>query len=170
MTGLDCLKEELKNKGFSSTQVNAKVVAGVLDILSHADGKYLEQHDLDEQLSHKRNTLRELENGIGYRQFELRRREEEVKERALRLQETCKEMVEYIEQFNKSLEECEDADRKDAMRAAQLFVNSVSVESKYDNTAFIIGLSSILSKGAIDGVKELKAVNPKLFSEKVGRR
>ena len=167
MTGLDCLKEELKNKGFSSTQVNAKVVAGVLDIISKADGKYLEQHDLDEELSHKRHTLRELEKGIAYQQINLRMREHQLEDKARRVNEAIEEMREYIEQFNKSLLECDTADGKDAMRAAQLFVNSVDVGTKYDNTAFIIGLSSILTKGAVDGVKELKAVNPKLFSGKV---
>jgi hypothetical protein len=43
-----------------------------------------------------------------------------------------------------------------------MFVNTVSVETKYDNTAFIIGLAAILSNGRINPISELKKINKKL--------
>ena len=52
------------------------------------------------------------------------------------------------------------------MRAAQVFVNAVSVDTKYDNTAFIIGLAAILSKNGIGAMDELKKINSKVFRRK----
>jgi hypothetical protein len=46
-----------------------------------------------------------------------------------------------------------------------MFVNSVNIDSKYDNTAFIVGLAAILSNGECGAISELKKINPKLFDE-----
>ena len=68
-------------------------------------------------------------------------------------------------EFNESLKNCETPEARDAMRAAQVFVNAVNVDSKYDNTAFIIGLSAILSKNGVGPLETLKKMNPKLFEK-----
>ena len=51
---------------------------------------------------------------------------------------------------------------RDTMRIAQMFVNMVDVDTKYDNTAYIIGLAAILSRGGISAIDELKKINKKL--------
>ena len=48
------------------------------------------------------------------------------------------------------------------MRIARMFVNMVDVDTKYDNTAYIIGLAAILSRGGINAIGELKKINKKL--------
>ena len=48
------------------------------------------------------------------------------------------------------------------MRRAQMFVNSVDVETKYDNTAFIVALGAILSDGKIGAIEELRKINPRM--------
>ena len=83
--------------------------------------------------------------------------------------EAMRETEEYIKKFLDSIEKCETAEARDTMKTAQMFVNSVDVDTKYDNTAFIIGLASILSNGQINGIDELKKINKNMFA-KVGRR
>ena len=70
----------------------------------------------------------------------------------------------YVENFFTALETCETDKGRDALRAAQMFVNSVTIDSKYDNTAFIIGLASILSQGNVGPIEELKKINNKIPS------
>ena len=43
-----------------------------------------------------------------------------------------------------------------------MFIDSVDVATKYDNTAYIIGLASILSNGSMDAIAELRKINNKL--------
>ena len=74
-----------------------------------------------------------------------------------------KEVVKkYIEKFERSLSECETPEGRDAMRKMQIFINNVNVETKYDNTAYIVGLSAILGNSPISPVDELKKINTKL--------
>lgn len=69
--------------------------------------------------------------------------------------------AEYIEKFNKSLDECETKEGRDALRLAQVFVNSVNTNTDQNNTAFINGLACILSRGEcgslFNGFKKLNA-------------
>ena len=73
-----------------------------------------------------------------------------------------KEWEEYVDKFNKSLEECETAEGRDTLRTAQMFVNTVDIETCYDRTAYIIGLASILSNGRMSAIDELKKINKNL--------
>lgn len=50
------------------------------------------------------------------------------------------------------------------MRRVQVFKNEVKIDTKYDNTAYIIALGAILSDGAIGAIDELKKINAKPFS------
>ena len=68
----------------------------------------------------------------------------------------------YIDVFLKAISDCETQEARDALRTAQMFINSVSVDTKYDNTAFIIGLASILSQGKTGAIDELRKINPKI--------
>lgn len=75
-----------------------------------------------------------------------------------RASEIYKKNEELIDSFNKSLQECETEEGRDTMRKAQLFVNSVDVNTDQNNTVFINGLACILSDGKcgslFDGFKK----------------
>lgn len=156
MTGLELLREELKKRGFNDHNVNGKLVAAVLDILSNTDHVYSDMVKAEQELDAVRRGVKHKSHEYMRREFELKQAEQDFKQARW-------EMVQYIEKFNAALSECETAEGRDAMRRAQMFVNSVSVNSKYDNTAYIIGLASILTNGSIGAIDELKKVNPKLF-------
>lgn len=161
MTGLDLLKEEMKKRGLNQAQCDSKVAVVVLDILAETKTAYTD--------------LREAENRVN----DLRTQEYRLKARVDRLDAELIEMQkrinsakdcewiyapEYIQAFYESLKECETEEGRDALKAAQMFVNTVTIDSKYDNTAFIIGLASILSQGHVGAIDELKKINNKIPS------
>jgi hypothetical protein len=75
-----------------------------------------------------------------------------------------KHCEDYINKFNKSIRECETPEGRDAIRLAQMYIKSVDVDtkSKYDNTAYILGLASILSKENINAIGELRKIKNEL--------
>lgn len=61
------------------------------------------------------------------------------------------------------LNECETPEGRDLLRRAQLFIDMTEIQTKYDNTAYIVALGAILSApGSMDCIKELKKINRKL--------
>lgn len=162
MTGIDCLREELEMRGLSKAQIESKVVAVVLDVVANSGNKYAEMWKHEQGESKK---LRDLERGIRRAERELDSIQKQIaifEAEENRARESRKHCEDYIDQFNSSLLACETAPGRDAMRTAQVFVNSVSVDTKYDNTAYIIGLAAILSKGGLNAIQELKKINKKL--------
>jgi hypothetical protein len=158
MTGLECLRAELRKKGFSKGQTESKVVAGVLDIFAESGDKYKQQ---DELLNEINNLKIEISRLQSYKQ----RIEYEINYKVGEFKRQQKDAQDYIEQFYTAIEKCETEEGKDMLRLAQMFVNSVDVNSKYDNTAYIIGLAGILSGNKIAPITELKKINKKLFAE-----
>lgn len=75
------------------------------------------------------------------------------------------DLQEYIDGFLKDIEKCETPEGRDAMRRAQVYVNTVGnmVQSAYDRTAYINALGAIMTRGSFDCTVELKKINPKLF-------
>lgn len=155
MTGLDCLRDELAERGLSKTQIESKSVAVVLDIIANTGERYT---NLQAEEVHATNKLYKLERILEVKERELR----ELEFRLNELNREMREYKDYINELNKSLLECETQEGRDAMRIAQMFVNSVDVDTKYDNTAYIIGLASILSGGKINAINELKKINKKI--------
>jgi len=162
MTGLDCLREEMMNRGLNKAQCNSKVAAVVLDIVANAGTKYQEIYEEEQEASKELRSierhLKLIKDELSRTKLLLNKYEREIDEAAER-REHCED---YIDEFNKSLQKCETAEGRDAMRTAQMFVNSVDVDTKYDNTAYIIGLASILSGGKVQAMQELKKINKKL--------
>lgn len=157
MNGLDCLREEMASRGLTRVQIESKTVAVVLDILSKSGDKYQKMWETEQELTKRASAAQQTIRYLDDKKYDLDRKENELRE----VFETERK---YIDDFNKSLEECETQEGRDRMRIAQMFVNSVDIDTKYDNTAFIIGLSAILSGGQINAIKELKKINSKLPS------
>lgn len=165
MTGLECLYEEMKKRGCTDAQCKSKAVAVVLDIIAN-DGKqtYIDLYDAERRLQKAIDLTRREE---GYKEdAEKEYREIRAKSRAEeeRIEEKYDEVCAYVDAFNESLKSVDTPEGRDALRAAQLFINSVKIDTKYDNTAFIVGLSAILSNNKISAVDELKKINKDLFN------
>ena len=155
MSLLDDLRDEMKKRGCTDSQINSKAVAVVLDIVSSSGNKYTAIQEEEKECS---RLIREFR----YEKRELEHKKAELKDMAYAI--NCREeyVTKYIESFNNSLAECETEEGRDAMRRAQVFVNSVSIDTKYDNTAFIASLGAILSDGKIGALEEYRKINPKI--------
>lgn len=169
MTGLECLRAEMRRRGATPNQITSKAVGMVLDIISESKDTYINIAEAEQYRTNIRNQidgsvleLRSMRRSIEREKREWESERDRIEKEIKAIKE---ESVEYIENFQKSLMETETPEGRDAMRIAQLFINSVDVDTKYDNTAFIIGLSAILSGSGINSMQELKKINPKLFNE-----
>lgn len=162
MTGLDCLREELAKRGLTAQQYESKTVAVVLDVLASSGDRYTEMWKAEVGTTKRQ---KEAERALYHAENEKKRYDaliEQAKDDLKAYERKAKEIEEYINKMCAVLEECETAEGRDVMRTAQMFVNSVTVDTKYDNTAYIIGLATILSQGGISGIDELRKINKKL--------
>lgn len=166
MTGLECLREEMARRGANKAMIESKTAVMVLDILTEANGAYQKIDDLNQLLAEQTSKIamatRQLENLLE----KYRRLKEDCSNLEKVKQETIRkelgESLDYIAKFNEALKECETAEGRDVMKTAQIYVNSVNIDTKYDNTAFIVGLAAILSNGKINALSELQKINTKL--------
>ena len=155
MTGLECLKEELQRRGCTKAQCESKVIAIVLDILTNAENNHEEEYqkkaDIEALESDRQSILRFIDT-------ERKAWEEDCK----RYKQQILDMDSYIQNLFSAIERCETAEGRDTLKLAQMFVNSVNIRTAYDNTAFIIGLSAILSHGDVAPLEELKKINTRI--------
>lgn len=160
MTGLDCLREELKNRGLPKSQIESRGVAMTLDILANSGDHYTKMWQDETELTQKIKALTSEKSGL---EREVQFYERKASGYRSRADSEREEYLEYIKAFFTALEECETEEGRDTLKKAQMFVNTVSVDTKYDNTAFIIGLSAILSNGKVGALSELKKINKPLM-------
>lgn len=163
MTGIDLLRDELRKRGLNESQVISKVTAEVLDVLTQSGETnlniYKTEYKTSKRLAKLKREVSSLENAIWAKERELRSLEFECQQKKGNLEATRDEVQTYINEFNQKLQEGETASGRDALRCAQMFVNSVNVDTKDDNAAFIIGLASILSHGNVSAINELRNIN-----------
>lgn len=172
MTGLELLKEEMEKRGCLKSQIESKVVPIILDIVSQSGNTYT-------ATCREEAHLKEIEQKITWEEHRLSRIKHECEsiqneiknlkgERNTAYREVAKDVIDYIDNFNKALQEAETPEARDRLRTAQVFVNSVNVDTKYDNTAFIVALASLLTGLPYSPVKELKKINKKININKYG--
>lgn len=170
-TGVDLLRQELINRGYTKQQAHSKVVAGVLDILANGGTTYEDLENAEERLIAIKRQMEQIRPELSGLQVKRSRLYDEVANLTTTINQrvwaqmsrVVAEQRDYLKEVMRTLEECETPEGRDALRKAQMFVNSVDVNTKYDNTAYIIGLSAILSDGKVAPVKQLKKINTKLF-------
>lgn len=154
--------------------IKSASAAMVLDIVAHTNNQ------IYRQTKEAEDKLEQLNRAVEYARENKRRAEEEYNhaEKDLldirakiqngksqlnaRQQRELADAQAYIQDFNDSLKNCETPDGRDRMRTAQMFVDTVDVNTKYDNTAFIIGLAAILTQGKVNAIGELKKMNKKI--------
>ena len=161
-TPLDMLKEELLRRGYSKQQIEAKAIVGVLEILASDNGRVF--LNLDEAASKLKKLQAEVQSLTQQKDVcmrQLQNVEKIVQDEADR---QYGKMKQYMDKLMQALNECETPEGRDGLRLAQMYVNSVNVDTKYDNTAYISGLAAILSQGRISALDELKKINPAIPS------
>ena len=151
MIGLEKLKKEMKKRGCSQQQIEAKATMVVLDILSETGTTFTDACMIEKEAKEIMGAAREREAYLSRREEALARREAKFR----REQEDAKR---YIDDFYKALEECETKEGRDAMRRAQAFINTVEIETPQNNTAFIDGLARILSLGEMSSFLKFEKV------------
>lgn len=159
MNGMELLRKELINRGCTASQVNSKVLPIVLDIVSNSNGEYM---DAAKMLAEIRADVYREKSYLQDLKAHTKRLQDTANAECHRIKEQWTECDEYIKAFNKSLEECETAEGRDRLRLAQMYTNSVNIETKYDQTAYIIGLASVISGGNIAPIRALKQINNKI--------
>ena len=155
MTGMEELKKEMAARGLTKAQIESKAVYVVLDIVSGDPGKYVTVYE-DEQRAKK--TL----EAANRERMSIERLIIDNRKLVNEAARTREEIKSYVDEFSKALENCDTDEGRDKLRLAQMYVNTVKVNTVYDNTAFIVGLASLLTGTQTDPLKELKKINPKL--------
>lgn len=159
------LREELVRIGCTKQQANSKVVMAVLEVLTKSK-KYLDLQIVEDERDREETQLCRLK--AERESLELEVKDLRIVDSDLRkhlgekMKAFCDDTISYIDRFLSDLEKCETPEARDVMRVAQTYVNTVSIDTKYDNTAFIIGLASILSQGKTAPINELRKINRKI--------
>lgn len=162
-SGLELLREELKSRGLSYAQIHSKAVAVTLDVLAN-DGtdKYLKVYELEKTTERLQEDIRKEKLRAFNLEAAHRRERQDMQNYRETVMDEIAERSKYIDDFTDKLKQCETAEGRDRMRIAQTFINSVDVDTKYDNTAYIVGLSAILAGAQFDPVGTLKKINKDL--------
>lgn len=156
MTDLEQIREELKKRGVKTNVANSKALAIMLDVVLETGHTYTDLKEAELELA-------KLKREAHYKKCEAKYEIERLEKAKSKVVKEFDEMKEYIDRFFAKLAEGETPEGRDALRKAQLYVNACDVQTKYDNTAYIIGLAAILSNGDICAIDELKKINRDLF-------
>ena len=154
---LEEAKSLMLKKGASKSMADSKTLAFALDVFADTDlytETWLNQERLAElanEVMKKESVLQELEKKITKASNELLDIQRNI--RSLR-DKQAEEDLEYIEEWKASLKQCETQEGRDTLRLMQVFVNSVDIKTAYDNTAYINGISTILSGGKVEAMPE----------------
>lgn len=152
MTNFEEFLKRMRDAGANETQVKSKTALLAYSVLG--------------EMSEDANRLWDLKSDIAKAEKSLDYYKRAAEDHKKRIDKETKELIElqqkinaYIDHFNQCLEAMETETGRDRLKAAQIFINTVNVDTKYDNTAFIVGLSALLSGVTIDAPEELKKIN-----------
>lgn len=167
MTGLELFEQEMRTRGCTESQIKSKAVAIALDIISQNKNKYFEDiRGIEKEIQSLRGEIAcyrsEVEHQKSLYEYEKKRLDECRAKQKEFFDDEYNKISEYVKAFYLALEDMETPEQRDALKTAQIFVNSVEINSKYDNTAFIDGLAAILSKGQGAELRELRKVERKI--------
>lgn len=156
------LRGRMYEQGLMKQSVESKAVTLAYGILNGCETTAEEISENEAKLRKLKTDIAYYERGLLNKRWEFEKREEELRKYRQEINEERKEIEGYISEFCEKLKQCETAEARDAMRTAQTYINSVEVETKYDNTAFIVGLAAILAGKTMEPVEELKKINKNL--------
>lgn len=168
---LERLKSILKEYGIFGSTANGKAVAVTYGIMTKCDEEQIrEAAHLGNEIIRMKKEIEDLKEQRDYASEEakekilqetirLQKKESELNDKAEKIEEEQKKLSELAERIDNAA----DQETKSKIIMAQWFRDNVDVKTAYDNTAFIVGLASVLgSPAAIDQIQE---INPKLFEK-----
>ena len=173
-------REEISRRmialGATKQMAESKTVDFVIAAMTD-DRRFKDALNLDLEIGVVKRELENLRSEISPRKRELQCLQDSIENGTdlfgYAQQQKIDELEHAISEFSKALSECETKEGRDTIRLAQTFINSVNVDTKYDNTAFIVGLAGILSNTKVDCVSELSKINtklPQVLKEEIGLR
>ena len=167
MTGLDILKEQMRARGCKPSQIESKTVAIVLDIVANNQGtEYTRIYDLNAEIER-------LKGKAACMLQEAQQLEKRLKEDRADAIERSRTMwiyaPDYVREFNASLQMCETAEGRDALRLAQIFLNTAQENTVYDHTEIIRGLWVILANSDVAMTEALARSGLKKIPDKIER-
>ena len=131
------------------------MVPVILDIIANSDDNHVQEFQIKADIENLKEEYNYWEKRVNkLRDDYMKECNEQIKWR--------NDIEEYVNKMLAQLETCETEEGRDRIKLAQMYVNSVNVVTKYDNTAFTIGLSAILSNGKVAPVDELRKINKKI--------
>ena len=151
MTGREILNQKLKAKGLTETQINSKAVEMTIAVFAEeTDGtnySALIQDAIQEYRVAKNNADAEARRYSAKEEsLSNERRANSAREQDLiKSANGIKNLLIDLEKVYDEILELETAEQRDRTRTARFFMDSVNVNTVYDNTAYIKGLSAILS-------------------------
>ena len=144
MTGLEAVKQEMIKRGCTKAQTESKLIAVVLDIVAETGTAYTDLREAEQRVKDIEKEAAATRLGWERYMEADRKFREDVKE--------------YIEDFKTSLKLCETDKARDALRVAQIFTDTVEINSPHDNTAYINGLAMLLCGQEIQSPMALRKV------------
>lgn len=148
MTGLELLREKLKERGCNKSTINSKAVAEALSVLSEVDS--MDEYKIRLDIRWGELKLDEINDKINWAKLQLERYENAAEGIIEDAQRKGNALIMEGEALKKKVLRCETPEARDRMRLAEVFKDSVKVDSKYDNTAYIRSLGAILSGGKVN--------------------
>jgi len=152
MTNFEEFIQRMRDAGANETQLNSKTALLAYSVLGEMSEDANRLWDL-------RGDITKAEKNLAYYTNAAKKHIKEMDKERNELVERERKINAYIDHFNQCLEAMETEAGRDRLKAAQIFINTVNVDTKYDNTAFIVGLSALLSGVTIDAPEELKKIN-----------
>lgn len=169
-TQIDECRDWLIAHGCNKQQVYCKtadaLIPAVLDFVTQKGDLYTKLAEDEETAIATANVLKTLTELVNEKKSEIAELEQR---RSWLIDTRTNEIMGYIEEFHKAIQECETPEARDRLKMLQMFVNTVEVDTKYDNTAFINGIASILS-GVSASVDKLQKVTADEFAQKKAYR
>lgn len=156
------LRGKLYEQGLFKQSVESKAVTMAYGIMTGTETTAADIAENEILLRKTKTAISDCERELSYKRWNFEREKEDIEKYKQSFDKKRQEIEGYISEFCKKLEQCETAEARDAMRIAQMYINSVEVETKYDNTAFIVGLAAILTGKTMEPVEELKKINKNL--------
>lgn len=168
MTGLDVLKEQMRARGCKPSQTESKVVPIILDIIANNQGtEYSIIYDLNAEIER----LKSKAACMLMEAQQLEKRLKEDRTDAIELSRTTwVDAPDYVREFNASLQMCETAEGRDALRRAQIFLNTAQENTAYDHTEIIRGLWVILANSDVAMTEALARSGLKKIPDKIEKK
>lgn len=157
---LEELKLKMLERGCQPVQVNAKVVAIVLDILADSGTAFIDAHEAEKRLDVK---TQEAEVKLNAERIKVIKEQEKLKQR-MEEDEKARKATEasfagkiaYIKDWYKAIEATETPEGRDTMRKAQFYINAVAGVA--NPASYANGLARILSSSESFAINRMQKI------------